>query len=281
LFLLVQKSVAPINSFAKSLLPFGEVEGATGEQLQAAMQTIADSKRREQLGSRSSEFNGQWEAIEARTDFLNGSFVFRGNGKIGPYRCGALGKQLDGKILSERSYGEFLFAIDMEKGAAGNQDFEGGASFQDIRKDGSRRQNLFEVVQQKQEGPGVLQVVADKLRDGPVWDGLDSESVSQRGSHQIGMPDRREADKLNAGGELMCNGGGYGKSQTCFPGATGAGERQEANVGAEEQGGCFGKLLLASNEGSTGNGKIVAPGGDLLGGLGRKVASIGQIEEFG
>ena len=67
--------MTPIDGFAESLLPLGEVEGASGEQLQAAMQAIADGKGREQLGSGSSEFNRQRQAIEAGTDFLNGSFV--------------------------------------------------------------------------------------------------------------------------------------------------------------------------------------------------------------
>jgi hypothetical protein len=44
------------------------------------------------------------------------------------------------------------------------------------------------------------------------------------------MPDRRQADKLNAGGELIGNCGGYGKSQARLSGTTRTGESQKPNV---------------------------------------------------
>jgi hypothetical protein len=77
------------------------------------------------------------------------------------------------------------------------------------------------------------------------------------------MPDRRQADKLNAGRELIGDCGGYGEGEACFAGTARASESQKPNVAPEQQGRGFRELLLSSNKGSTWNWQIVAPVGDF------------------
>src|ERR1700687_1052178 len=91
------------------------------------------------------------------------------------------------------------------------------------------------------------------------------------------MLDRRQADKLNTGCELIRNRGGYGQSQARFPGTASTSESQKPNVRPEQQRRCFCQLLLSSNKRSTRDWQIVALLGDLCRG---QVASIGQIKEL-
>jgi hypothetical protein len=72
---------------------------------------------------------------------------------------------------------------------------------------------LFEVVQQEQEGSRVLQLVADELGDGAVANLLDFERIGKSRCYQVGLCDRRQADKLNARGESICNRGAYGRTE--------------------------------------------------------------------
>ena len=52
---------------------------------------------------------------------------------------------------------------------------------------------------------------------------------------QLGPGDRRQAHKLNPGGELVCNCGGDRHRQAGFPGASWPGETQQANVASQQQ----------------------------------------------
>ena len=51
----------------------------------------------------------------------------------------------------------------------------------------------------------MLQLIADKLRDGAVGDLLDLKRARQSGHHQVGIGNGRQADKLNAACEPVRN----------------------------------------------------------------------------
>jgi len=110
-------------------LPFGQVEGATGEQLQAALQPIQNGAGRKHFGSSSRQLNRQRQSIQPRTNSLNCECGFRSHRKIGPDGCRALHKQLDSGILRKRRHREFLFTVNMQAGPGGDQDLERWACF--------------------------------------------------------------------------------------------------------------------------------------------------------
>ena len=93
----------------------------------------------------------------AANRFPGSRCVFCSDCKIGPDGGRALRKQLDGGILRQRRYRKFLFAINAQAGPAGDQDLERWACFQSFGHHGRRRQDLFEVVEHKQEWSRVLQ----------------------------------------------------------------------------------------------------------------------------
>ena len=74
----------------------------------------------------------------------------------------------------------------MEKGAAGDEHLEGRTGFQSFSKYRGRREDLLEVVEQKQEWSGVLQPIADQLCDGTIRDFLNAEGIGHGGRHQVG-----------------------------------------------------------------------------------------------
>ena len=51
------------------------------------------------------------------------------------------------------------------------------------------REDLFEVVKQKQEWSRVLQLISDKLWDGAVGDFLEFERIRESGCYQVGLRD--------------------------------------------------------------------------------------------
>ncbi len=51
----------------------------------------------------------------------------------------------------------------------------------------------------------MLQLIADKLRDAAAGDLLDFERARQSGHHQVGIGNRRQADKLNTAREPVRN----------------------------------------------------------------------------
>ena len=92
------------------------------------------------------------------------------------------------------------------------------------------REDLFEVVQQEQEWSRVLQLIADKLRDGAVGDLLDFERARESGHHQVGVSDGRQADKLNTAREPVCNRRGDSHRQAGFSGTPRTRDAQQPNV---------------------------------------------------
>ena len=67
-----QQVVAPVDGPAQRPLPLRQVPGTTGQQIQAALETIEDGRRSERAHPRGGQFDGQGQALQSFDDPLDG-----------------------------------------------------------------------------------------------------------------------------------------------------------------------------------------------------------------
>ena len=82
LFRRIQQFITPFDRRPKRLLTLRNVEGAAGEQVQAALQTRQHCGGRKELNPCRSQFDSQRQAVQARADVRYGVAILFGETEI-------------------------------------------------------------------------------------------------------------------------------------------------------------------------------------------------------
>ena len=160
----IQQLVAPIHGCTERLLALREVARPAGQQLQPAGEPGQQGSWRKNLYPGGGEFDGQGQSIEPRANFGDGCGVFTVQLKVRLGCHGALDEQRDGGVARqifdrrhlqwirqrERRNGKFVFAVKVQRGPAGNQNFQVGTHGQEFGHGGRRRKQVFEIIEQQQ-----------------------------------------------------------------------------------------------------------------------------------
>lgn len=255
---LVEEIVAPVNRVAKGLLAFGKIEGAAGEELEAALEAIEDSGGRKNAGAGGGELDRQREAVEARADVADGGSVIRRDGKVRADGGSALDEKFGCGIGREGGDWKILLAVDAEAGAAGGENFERGAGFERFGEKFGGGENLFEIIEDEQEGASVAKLFGDDLGDGTAAEGLDGEGFGKSRSDEIGIGDRAEANEFDARGKTRGESFGDGDGEARLPRSAGTRESEKENVGTQKKFGGLSDLKFAADERSARARKFVA-----------------------
>lgn len=243
-----QQVVAPAHRVAQRLLPFREVAGAAGEQLQPIRQPREHGLGREQLGSRRRELDRQRQAVQPRAQLGQDRRVVRRQLQVGADRLRAFEEKRDrgvrGQLGQRRQPGRvgdrqrldlvLPLAADMEHGSARHQRLHQGAGDQQRGEIGRRRRDLLEIVDDQQER-APPRLVADLARQRPRPPVADAQRVGDGRNHRGGIGDGGERDERDGTVELRREEGRDLEAQPRLARAPGAGQRHDPHVGAAQE----------------------------------------------
>ncbi len=246
-----EEVVGPGDGVAEGLLAAGEIAGAGSQELETAGETGSEGLGREDLDTGGGELNGEGETVEAGADLGDGGGVGLGQGEgwIGRAdageeegnrrgrgqfvrRCAAL-RGRDG----ERGERELLLAGEAEGAAAGGEDSELGAGFEEQTEIGGGADDVFQVVD-RQQGPAALKGGGDALRRWAVVLGDDAEGAGDGGENEVLVGDGSEGDEdvVVREGQGIVQGRCHGEGEPCLADAARSGDGDEAMTGQKQTG---------------------------------------------
>src|SRR6266567_3562998 len=209
--------------------------------------------RGEELAAGGCQFDGEWQAIQTDTDLRDGTSSGAGHLERRFRGLGALEKEGDGGRVGEdlrsRKLCEvrerqgwdrkFMFALDMQGGATGDQELVHQKSFEQVQQ--GSRSALF-----------------------------DAKCLGDGGNNQVGVADGSERDKRDTVSEIVEHVGGDLEGEAGFADTAGAGEGHETHVWASQEGTSCCHLLLAADQRGELREQVVRRGACRLGWLSRR-----------
>src|SRR5436305_9064768 len=166
-----------------------------------------------------------------------------------------------------------MFASNVEGGTAGHQDGEVWATGQQVGQVWGGGQDLLEVVEQEQQ-VFVMERSFEQIEQGPRCGLFEVEGLGDGGHDQGGVADGGERNEGDAIGKISEQLSGDLQGQTSLADASGAGEREQADLGTTQEGTGSYHFPLTSNEGSELCGHVVFWSVPVFGQGGR-----GQLKE--
>ena len=171
--------MAPVDRRPQRLLPRVGV-AATLEQVEALREALEDLSRRERLGARGGELDGERQLVESDAEL--GDLLAR-------LEAGALTEQRHGLGRGERRHRVLDFALDAQELAARHEHVQIGAGAEQRRQLGRRLDHLLQVVEQQEQ-----LAFADVLGEAV----LGSQRLGNRLADQRRVAQRGEADPEDA-----------------------------------------------------------------------------------
>ena len=179
LLFLGEQVVAPVDRRPQRLLPRVGV-AATLEQVEALREALEDLSRRERLGARGGELDGERQLVESDAEL--GDLLAR-------LEAGALTEQRHGLGRGERRHRVLDFALDAQELAARHEHVQIGTGAEQRRQLGRRLDHLLQVVEQQEQ-----LAFADVLGEAV----LRSQRLGNRLADQRRVAQRGEADPEDA-----------------------------------------------------------------------------------
>ena len=203
--------MAPVDSRAQRLLPRVGVAAAL-EQVEALREALEDLSRRERLGARGGELNGERQLVESDAEL--GDLLAR-------LEAGALTEQRHGLGRGERRHRVLDFALDAQELAARHEHVQIGTGAEQRRQLGRRLDHLLQVVEQQEQ-----LAFADVLGEAV----LGSQRLGNRLADQRRVAQRGEADPEDTGLVLGNERRRSLDRQPRLPRAAGARQRDQARA---------------------------------------------------
>ncbi len=206
------------------------------------------------------------KAVEADAYFGNSRGVIAGNLKVGLDSLRSFDEEADSFILSvvshlllwglgcgeiggailfevpsighsEERHGILALSVNSEDNSAGDEHFEVGRGFDEGGNLGSSGNNLLEIVEDEKEAL-VFEIGLEGIDNGGAGDLLDTEGFSNSGGDEPLLLGREGSElyEPDAIGILREDSGPYLQSEAGFTSATGAGEGDNVDVGAANEG---------------------------------------------
>ncbi len=238
----VEEVPGPVDDGAQGLLAGQHGAAAGGQEPEAVVEAVGDLARGEQPQPRGGEFDGERETVEAAADLGDG-LGLRGGREAGADGGGAFAEEAARGGLGEGFDGAEDFAGDTERFAAGRDDREAGAAFEEgLREVRGGADDVLAVVEEEEHPargavlgePGEDVVVlavgrdAELLGPGAAQDGLaPADRAEHGGGDALGVGDGGEFGEPDAvrGAVAQCLGGLL--AQPRLAGAAGPEERHE------------------------------------------------------
>ncbi len=147
----------------------------------------------------------------------------------------------------------------MKDVAAGGEHHEAWAGGQQDGDLGRGRHDMLEVVEDEQHVP-LMQIIRQEDAQGTAAHLVQTQRLGDGGDDEAWLSERVEGDEPDAVKEHIGHLSRDVDGQPSLAHATRPGEGEQADVGAEQQGGGRGGLALAANEGSEWVGQVRSTG---------------------
>jgi hypothetical protein len=242
----VEQPVAPDDGVAHRLLPLGEVRPVPAQELEPVAEAREQVLGPQQLHPRRDQLDGERQAVQAAADLRHRLRVVLPDREAGTYgprpldeeAHGVVGAHLvEGAVAGEaqRVDRELVLALDVQDGAARDDDGEARAAPEELGHQRGGIGQLLEVVEDH-ERAAVAEEVPDHLEPPRVAAGAggaadaEAERPHHGGRDQGRVLDRRERDEEGPSGEALAEaaGGLYGEPGLAH--ASGPRERDQADV---------------------------------------------------
>ena len=239
----LEEIVTPGDRSPQRLLSLRAVPATSGEERKPAVETRQDGLRRKESHARRRQLDGQRETIQATTDGDDASAFSSVSSK---WLCTARARSTKRRTASEASAssrrsgrqgwelqgwdGELMLAGDVEWRPAGDQNLDIRAVGEEVGDERRRVDDVLEVVEH-QEQASRPQIGAQR-RSIELGGGFaNAEGAGDGGGHHRRGRDRRQRDEPDAIGVRLDQIGGHMQGQAGLAGATGSGEREQADTG--------------------------------------------------
>lgn len=283
----VQQVEAPGDGVAQGPLPGRQVPGAAGQQVQALVEALGHLGRLQRADASGRQLERQRQAVQPDADLPDGGCVGGRHPEVGPHRAGPLQEERQRLRLLQllqvvravaggqrhRGNRKLLLRRDPQSRPAGDQDLELGRRCQQLGNERRRREQVLEVVQDQQHLlAGKVALHGFGHRGQALL--LQPQGLRHRGGHQLGIPDRRQEDDVDAVVEAVQELAARLDRQAALAGPSGAGHGDQAVV--VERLLQVPQLRPAADERADREGQVVRMAVQRAGGGGRDVKAVGE-----
>ena len=225
----VEEVVAPLDGRRQRALALGKIGDAAADDVELPAQALQERRGIEDAHARSGELDREGQAVEAAADLLDDLELVGRRGPVRPRDGGPFEKQPDRCWAPERRYRKLGLPANPERRAARHHEIHAWAALEQLGDDGPRLDDLLEVVQHE-ECTARREPILDRRQERASTLAAETEGRRDRTDHLIGcarVGERHEehAVRIGIGGP-----GGAGDAEPCLSDATGACQREEADV---------------------------------------------------
>ena len=248
LLFLVEQVEAPVQSGAEGPVSRGGVARSRGQQLEPALEALEHRLRRDQPGAGGSELDPQRETVECDADRRDDPRVRRGEAERGADRAGAGCEELDrlvprkGLLVvvlevgnGEWRHGVLVLAGHVEHDPARHERLQLGRGREQLGDEWAGVGHPFEVVEQQQQS-AIAKSALERLDDRATGLLVHLERSEDLGGDQLRVDDRSEVDEEDSVAKVGDQLPGALERKARLAGSAGAGQGQQASVGAAERG---------------------------------------------
>ena len=240
----VEEPEAPLDGRPQRSLPFGEVDRAGAQRVEASFQPREQRSWLQHPGPSGGQLDGERETVDEPADLRDGDDVVLGQGEAVADRLRPIDEELHGRqrgqlvgrrSVRERGHGErvdrvLAFGPQAKDGAARREDPNTRAASQELIERGRDTHDLFQVVQHE-EGRLVREVLDQDVQRRSRALHRRTHRGRDAGQHQLGRVDRGERHEGRPLREAVVQSLTHGDREPRLADAAWAGEGDQAHLG--------------------------------------------------